>query len=68
MSNSNKISFNVQVPGLLGVVLIALKATGYIHWSWFWVLTPFWLPVALFLAFTGFCLGMAVLAAVLDRR
>lgn len=32
---------------LLGVTLVVLKALGYISISWFWVLTPFWLPVVL---------------------
>ena len=30
---------------LLGVALIVLKVAGYITWSWWWVLAPFWLPV-----------------------
>lgn len=33
--------------GLLGVVLIALKLTGYINISWLWVLSPFWIPFAI---------------------
>lgn len=38
---------------LLGVALVVLKAMGYISISWFWALTPFWLPIilALFLVF-----------------
>ena len=40
---------------LLGVVLVVLKALCYISISWFWVLTPFWLPIVLglFLLFLG---------------
>lgn len=47
---------------LLGVALVVLKAMGYISISWFWVLTPFWLPIviALFLVFV-ILLGVAVL-------
>jgi FtsH-binding integral membrane protein len=26
--------------GLLTIVFIVLKLTGYIAWSWFWVLSP----------------------------
>lgn len=44
----------VRVPGfglgtLLGVLFIALKLTGHIDWSWFWVTLPLTFP--LFLAF-----------------
>lgn len=34
---------------LLGLLFIGLKLTGYIHWSWLWVLAPFWIPLALLL-------------------
>lgn len=29
--------------GLLTLVLIVLKLTHYINWSWLWVLSPLWL-------------------------
>lgn len=29
--------------GLLTIVFITLKLTGYITWSWWWVLAPLWL-------------------------
>ena len=31
--------------GLLALIFITLKLTGYIHWSWIWVLGPIWIPV-----------------------
>ena len=44
--------------GLLAIVFITLKLTGYIAWSWWWVLSPLWIPFALvitvlFLVFIG---------------
>lgn len=36
----------VSALGLLGVVLITLKLTGYINISWWWALAPFWIPFA----------------------
>ena len=33
--------------GLLTIVLVALKLMGYVAWSWLWVLSPIWLPVAI---------------------
>jgi pilus assembly protein TadC len=35
------------VLGVLGIVLVILKAMGYLDWSWWWVLAPFWGPWAL---------------------
>ncbi len=32
----------VGVLGLLGVVFVTLKLTGYIDWSWWWVTAPLW--------------------------
>jgi hypothetical protein len=33
----------IGLPGLLGLVFIILKLTGTIAWSWWWVLSPFWI-------------------------
>jgi hypothetical protein len=32
--------------GLLTIVFITLKLTGYINWSWWWVLAPLWMPLS----------------------
>lgn len=37
----------IGLPGLLLVLFIGLKLTGYIAWSWWWVLSPLWLPVVI---------------------
>lgn len=29
------------------LLFIALKLTGYIAWSWWWVLSPMWIPLAI---------------------
>lgn len=48
--------------GLLTVLFIGLKLTGHIAWSWWWVLSPIWIPLALVLIL------VAVVAALdLDR-
>jgi hypothetical protein len=35
--------------GALLLLFVALKLTGVIHWSWIWVLAPFWAPILLML-------------------
>ena len=42
MSNSESSSNGIGVFGLLGVVFVALKLTGYIDWSWWYITLPFW--------------------------
>lgn len=37
-SNSN--SGGIGFTGLLTIAFIVLKLTGFIHWSWWWVLSP----------------------------
>jgi hypothetical protein len=41
MSKSES-SGGISVLGLLGVLFVALKLTGYIDWPWIWVIAPFW--------------------------
>lgn len=33
--------------GLLTIAFIVLKLTGYIKWSWIWVLSPIWIPTVI---------------------
>ncbi len=42
--------------GVLTIVLVVLKLTGLIAWSWWWILAPVWLPVLLFLLSAGVAL------------
>lgn len=37
----------VTFPMALGLLFLALKLMGYIDWSWWWVLCPFWLGLVL---------------------
>lgn len=37
----------IGFSGLLAVLFIGLKLTGFISWSWWWVLSPIWIPFAL---------------------
>ena len=40
-------SGGIGFGGLLTVLFIGLKLTNYIAWSWWWVLSPLWIPLAL---------------------
>ena len=67
MTNNAERSGGIGFCGLLTIVFIALKLTGYIDWSWWWVLSPLWLPTAFVLALIGGCFLVAFIAAALDR-
>lgn len=32
--------------GMLTILFIGLKLTGHIDWSWWWVVSPLWIPFA----------------------
>lgn len=40
-------SGGLGLGSVLGVVFIVLKLVGVIDWSWWWVLSPFWISWAL---------------------
>lgn len=41
--------YNNSITFLDGLTLlfVGLKLTGYINWSWWWVLSPLWIPVCI---------------------
>jgi hypothetical protein len=45
-NNSNR-SGGIGFCGLLCIVFIVLKLTHYIDWSWWWVLSPVLIPIAI---------------------
>ena len=47
MSNSKTPTVQFPLLGILGLIFITLKLTGYITWSWLWVLAPFWIPIGI---------------------
>jgi len=47
MSKNNKTSINIS--GLLLVAFVILKLCKVIDWSWWWVLSPFWIPMLLWI-------------------
>lgn len=52
----------IGVTGLLGVVFIVLKLVGVINWSWWWVLSPFWISLILGLVLIGVAVVINIIA------
>ena len=66
--STKKITINLPIFSVLGLIFITLKLTGHITWSWWWVLAPFWGPVALILT-AGLIVGLgAMILTLLERK
>lgn len=48
----------IGFTGWLTILFIGLKLTGYITWSWWWVLSPVWIPLVV-------GLGLMLLALII---
>lgn len=53
--NNVNAGIGMGFTSLLTIVFIVLKLTNYIDWSWWWVTSPLWIPVA-----TGIAIGVIV--------
>lgn len=49
MSNTTKVQISFPFMSILCLIFITLKLTGYIAWSWWWVLAPIWIPISIIL-------------------
>ena len=53
--------------GMLTILFIGLKLTNYINWSWWWVLSPLWIPIAAALSIVAAITLIAGIFAIIDR-
>lgn len=69
MSDNKQIQTGgINFFGLLAIVFITLKLIGYINWSWWWVLSPLWLPFSVIVSFGVFVfIIMVAWAWVFDK-
>jgi len=61
-----KIDFGV-FPSILAITFIVLKFCGVIAWSWWWVLSPLWIPFAIVAAVFVLAGVIAVLSVILEK-
>ena len=50
MNNEKTTSSGIGFGSALLLTFIILKLVGVIDWSWWWVLSPIWIPVVLLMA------------------
>ena len=63
VNSSSSSSSGIGFVGLLTIVFIVLKLTGYIDWSWWWVLSPIWIAATVVVAI----LALVVVAYIFVR-
>lgn len=61
-------SGGIGFTGLLAVAFIVLKLTHVIDWSWWWVLSPIWIPVSIGVAILGALFAWALVVTRNERR
>ena len=61
MSDNKSTSSGIGFSGLLAILFIALKLTGYITWSWLWVLAPIWITFVM-VVFVIIIAGIIIIA------
>ena len=54
--------------GMLTILFIGLKLGGVINWSWWWVLSPMWLPIAIALVFAAIYIGLDIIFGNKGKR
>lgn len=62
MSNNTQTNSNsggIGFVGLLTILFIGLKLTGYIDWSWWWVLSPIWVTISVVSLIALIAIGLA---------
>ncbi len=57
-----------ELAQIIGVVFITLKLVGVITWSWWWVLSPFWISWGLAILIYLIFILIAVILAKHENR
>lgn len=52
---------------LLTIAFIVLKLCHVIEWSWIWVLSPLWIPLAIVIAVWAIFMLLTLLGVFIDR-
>ena len=63
MANENT-SSGMGIGMVLFIVFLILKLTGTIDWSWWWVTSPLWIPLAAAAVIIGI---LGVIAIIIEK-
>lgn len=68
MSESSSQSSGIGFLGALTILFIGLRLGGAIGWSWWWVLSPMWLPMVIAVVVGSVVWLDLQVGSVLDER
>jgi hypothetical protein len=60
-------SSGISLTTVLFLIFLILKLTGNIDWSWWWVTSPLWIPLALVLSIMGIAFMLALISSILKN-
>ena len=66
--NNIEVMMKMGICSVLGLIFVTLKLTGVIAWSWWWVLLPFWGPVAVFVLFGVLVVPVCILLGIVKAK
>lgn len=58
----------ISFSGVLLIVFVVLKLVGVIDWSWWWVLSPFWIPFSIVIIFGLIVLILSIIGKIYVKR
>ena len=61
MANTQTTTTGISFGGVLTILFIGLKLAGHITWSWWWVFSPLWLPVAIIVSIFAIVLIVGII-------
>jgi hypothetical protein len=67
MNTNQQVGGGFPFLSILTLIFITLKLTGYISWSWLWVLAPLWIPAAIIVVILLVVFVLAVIAGASKR-
>ena len=70
MSKEKTASGGIGLGGLIFIVFLVMKLAeiGQVaNWSWWWVTSPLWIPIALILGVMGIIALVAIIASLLSK-
>lgn len=61
-----KVEFGLGTLLLCSIILIFLKITNCITWSWWFILAPIWMPIAGLAAISAFIIFCFIIAFIIN--
>jgi hypothetical protein len=62
--NKSSSGTGISITSVLFIVFLVLKLTNNINWSWWWVTSPLWIPIALFMSIISLAILMIIVALI----